>query len=115
MAGVIASGPRCTDLAPSDSRAPPHKMPNPEHHQRADDAADDARRLKVGGTRGVIVHQHVDEEAADERTNDTQYDGRYPTHRVLARHDGPGDESCDQTDDNHPDDAHGVALQLERE
>ena len=34
-------------LPTGDCRTPPHQMPNPEHHKRANHASDDARRLEV--------------------------------------------------------------------
>ena len=35
------------DLPTGDGCAPPHQMPNPEHHQRAYYAADKPRRLEI--------------------------------------------------------------------
>jgi hypothetical protein len=49
-----------------------NKCQIPSTTSRADDAADDARRLKVRRSGRVIVHHYINKETADERADDAK-------------------------------------------
>src|SRR4029077_17530701 len=83
---------------------------------RTDDGANDARGLECSVS-GVLVCQRVADEAADERTDDTEHDCGSHGHGVLAWHQCAGDESGDESDDDEIEDEtdHCVLLCVEED
>src|SRR5690606_26998318 len=84
------------------SRARGKPAVDPEHQQCTEDRPDDPGRAKA-----ALIGEQAEDEAADDRADDTDDDCDDDAARVLPRHDQLGDGSCDQADQNHPEDAHG--------
>src|SRR5438309_6660303 len=79
-----------------------HPAPNPEHDERAEDRAEDAR----GAELEPATEEQVQQRAADERADDAEDDRPEPAHRVRAGHEPARDRSGDEPDDDPADDAH---------
>src|SRR4029453_10135071 len=74
--------------------------------ERSDDASHEARRTEVRGAGGAVVEKNACQEPSDEGSHDPEEGGGDPSHGVVAGHDRPGEQSSDQTHDEHRQDSH---------
>src|SRR5688500_13437993 len=95
-------------MRPSASR---HAV-DPEEQNRAEDGERDAPEIEAID---VPAQHRPADEAANERTDDADEDRDDDTTRILARHDGFGDGTGDQSEHDPSEDFTHTALQKEYE
>ena len=73
-----------------------------QHDQRADDREEKAGGVKQGPIRRT--REDAGDKASDDGTDDTDDGGGEETHVLITRHDGTGNETNNETDDDRPED-----------
>ena len=71
-----------------------------KHQHRAQDGHEKSRRMKIGAI-GRLGEQARDQSACD-RSHDAENGGLNKAHGLRSRHDGPGDETDNETDNDRP-------------